>query len=431
MIKFTTKFKETETGSIPEKWNIVNLGETVEIIDGDRGTNYPSGDDFSTGGYCLFLNTKNVPGNNFDFSSLQFISRGKDESLGKGKLKRGDFVLTTRGTVGNIAFYDSNVSFENIRINSGMVILRNDETRNYFNSQYLYQILKSRRIKNQLERLITGSAQPQLPIRDLKNLKLIMSPISEQEKISEILVSLDDKIELLRKQNETLEKISQTIFKEWFVNFRFPRCEKVKMIDSELGKIPEGWKVGRLIDSGNIACGKTPPKDIKEYFGGNIPFIKIPDMHNQMFILQTEDSLSEEGASTQKNKYLPKNSICVSCIATVGLVSITTTDSQANQQINSVIPKDEILLEYLFFVLKRMKEFLNTAGSGGTATLNINTTIFSAFDILYPDREALKQFHEVVNPLFSKILQNNIQIQTLSRLRDTLLPKLMNGEIKV
>jgi type I restriction enzyme S subunit len=203
------------------------------------------------------------------------------------------------------------------------------------------------------------------------------------------------------------------------------------MIDSELGPIPEGWRVGRLGETGKIVCGKTPSKENPDYFGGKIPFIKIPDMHGELFIIKTEDSLTELGANTQKNKFVPKNSICVSCIATIGLVSITSRDSQTNQQINSIIPNDIKLLEYLYFVLKTMKSDLIAIGNGGSATLNINTSVFSEIEIIIPNDESIKKFHTVTEKLFTKILNNLYQIQTLSTLRDTLLPKLMKGEIRV
>lgn len=203
------------------------------------------------------------------------------------------------------------------------------------------------------------------------------------------------------------------------------------MIDSELGEIPEGWRMGKIKDFGKIVCGKTPSKDNKEYFGGKVPFIKIPDMHGQVFINRTEDWLTEDGANSQRNKYIPANSICVSCIATVGLVSITSEKSQTNQQINSIIPKKKIYLEYLFLALRNIKDDLLAIGASGSATLNINTTTFSNINLLLPGDCSLGIFHQSISPMFQKLNYNNLQIQTLSTLRDTLLPKLMSGELRV
>lgn len=393
-------------------WRKVKLGEVTEIIDGDRGANYPQKDELLRSGYCVFLDAKNVSGTKFDFSSTQFISERKHNLMRKGQLERGDFVLTTRGTVGNIAYYDSKIPHNCMRINSGMVIFR--PRHDVITDDFFYSFLISREFRDQVEALKTGSAQPQLPIRDLKLFEVELPPISDQKRIAEILSTFDDKIELNNKISKTLEQMAQAIFKEWFV-----KSEKTKV------------KSEKLSNLGKIICGKTPSKSNSEYFGGNIPFIKIPDMHNQIFILKTEDSLTQAGANSQKTKFIHKNSICVSCIATVGLVAITTEDSQTNQQINTIIPKSEIYLEFLYLALKIIKSDLMLIGSGGSTTLNINTNVFSNIEILTPEESIINKFHELVSPFFNKILQIYRENQKLAALRDLLLPKLMSGEIKV
>jgi len=240
--------------------------------------------------------------------------------------------------------------------------------------------------------------------------------------------------------NKTLEAIAQAIFKHWFVDFEFPNEEGKPykssggemVYNEELGKeIPKGWEVVEIRELGEIICGKTPPKSIKKYFGGDMPFIKIPDIHNEVFVIETDDSLTEEGMNSQKNKTIPPYSVCVSCIATVGKVCINDKKSQTNQQINSIVPKESYFTYYLYFKMKSMEDYLKVLGSGGSATLNINTRIFSKIKILKPEDEILREFQEKVDPLFDKILSNLYQSKSLSQIRDTLLPKLMPGEIRV
>jgi type I restriction enzyme, S subunit len=180
-----------------------------------------------------------------------------------------------------------------------------------------------------------------------------------------------------------------------------------------------------------IICGKTPSKARPEFYEGEVPFIKIPDMHGETFIVSTIDSLSTKGASSQQNKYVPKGSICVSCIATVGLVSITTNPSQTNQQINTIVPRNEIYSYYSYFLMKSKEQYLKDLGSGGTATLNVNTSLFSNIKVAIPNEESLNDFHYKVEPIMLKILSNQIENIKLSKTRDTLLPKLMSGEIDV
>lgn len=276
---------------------------------------------------------------------------------------------------------------------------------------------------------ITGSAQPKLNQANLLKIEIKLPSLKEQYKIAEFLHLFDGKIELNRRINENLEQQAQALFKSWFVDFE--PFKNGKFVDSELGMIPEGWEVGQLLDFGKIICGKTPSKNIKEFFGGDIPFIKIPDMHNQLFIINTEDSLSVEGNQTQQTKLLPPYSLLVSCIATVGLVAINTRPSHTNQQINSIVPQNKNSLYYLYLNLTLMKKQLENMGRGGTATLNINTTSFGKTRMIIPNNEVLDKFSHIVEPLFKEIEILSKQTFELAQLRDILLPKLMSGELEI
>ena len=179
---------------IPEGWKKCKLGDApFEIIDGDRGVNYPKQNEFKDDGYCLFLNAKNVTSNGFVFDECYFISKEKDQILRKGKLQRNDIILTTRGTVGNIGFFNNKIPYDNIRINSGMVIIRPNPDE--ILAEYTYQLFKN--IKCEFNVFATGSAQPQLPIRDIKEISFSLPPLPEQRAIASVLGSLDDKIDLL------------------------------------------------------------------------------------------------------------------------------------------------------------------------------------------------------------------------------------------
>ncbi len=168
-----------------DSWTQQKLKDTtIQIIDGDRGTSYPKKHDFSSGGYCVFLNAKNVTKSGFRFEQLEFISTEKDEELRSGKLVRGDIILTTRGTIGNVAIYDNNVPYEHLRINSGMVIFRNGIE---FYKSYIVWLFQSRDISSQIRKLQTGSAQPQLPIKVMKELLLPIPSVAEQVEIVRLL----------------------------------------------------------------------------------------------------------------------------------------------------------------------------------------------------------------------------------------------------
>jgi type I restriction enzyme S subunit len=182
-------YKQTEVGVIPEEWGFLPFNSIGTVIDGDRGVNYPSDQEFSDYGYCLFLNAGNVTKNGFKFDECAFITREKDRKLSKGKLKRQDIVLTTRGTVGNFAYFDASVPFDKLRINSGMVILRSESPA--IVPKFLYALLQSHPVGKQIERLSFGSAQPQLTVKGISRLGIIVPPIPEQQAIVEVRSGVD------------------------------------------------------------------------------------------------------------------------------------------------------------------------------------------------------------------------------------------------
>ena len=184
-----------------------------QIIDGDRGKNYPKKEEFSDSGFCLFLNAKNVTAQGFSFENCTYITEEKDALLRNGKLCRGDVVLTTRGTIGNLAFYDTSVPYENIRINSGMVILR-------MNKQVVSEIFFIEQFKMQLDsiksRIASGSAQPQLPISTMNKIEMILPPIELQNQFSAFVERVDKQKQTVQQSLEKLELMKKALMQEYF-----------------------------------------------------------------------------------------------------------------------------------------------------------------------------------------------------------------------
>lgn len=208
-----TQFKDSPLGEIPQSWEVDefdNIG--LEFIDGDRGANYPSQNDFSKEGYCLFLSAKNVTKDGFKFDECQFISEEKDNQLRKGKLNRDDIVITTRGSVGNVALYDEHVAFENVRLNSGMVILR--DPKDLFDKRFLFQLLKSPLFKKQMDNITFGSAQPQLTIKELKKMNAIIVPRSEQIILAEGLTTIDEKLIALQEKKNHYQELKKGLMQQ-------------------------------------------------------------------------------------------------------------------------------------------------------------------------------------------------------------------------
>ncbi len=188
---------------LPEGWSYVRFGKAIDIIDGDRGVNYPKQEEFYPEGDCLFLNAGNVTTKGFDFSSCAYITKEKDTILRKGKLQYGDVVLTTRGTVGNVAFYNETMTFSEMRINSGMVILRN---LGVVSPEYIYTALRHEYLQKLMTLYASGSAQPQLPIKDMKRMKIIKADAKTMERFTEMSADIYSQISLLIMKNQTLAK---------------------------------------------------------------------------------------------------------------------------------------------------------------------------------------------------------------------------------
>lgn len=188
---------------LPENWSYVRFGKAIEIIDGDRGVNYPKQEEFYPEGDCLFLNAGNVTAKGFDFSSCSYITKEKDAILRKGKLQHGDVVLTTRGTVGNVAFYNETMTFSEMRINSGMVILRN---LGVVSTEYIYTALRHEYLQKLMTLYASGSAQPQLPIKDMKRMKIVKPDAKTMERFTEMSADIYNQISLLIMKNQTLAK---------------------------------------------------------------------------------------------------------------------------------------------------------------------------------------------------------------------------------
>jgi type I restriction enzyme S subunit len=198
-----------------------------------------------------------------------------------------------------------------------------------------------------------------------------------------------------------------------------------------LGLVPKGWGVGKIADIGEVICGKTPPTSELANYGEDIPFITIPDMHNSLVITSTNRSLSTVGANTQKKKTLPIGSVCVSCIATAGLVARVTTPSQTNQQINSVVPLAKWGNSFTLFTLRLIGDAVRAGGSGGSVFHNLNKSGFEQLKVLFPCEELALAFNGIVEPIVEKIISNQQQAQTLANLRDTLLPRLISGQLQL
>ena len=400
------------------------IGQLAEIIDGDRGKNYPKQDEFYPQGYCLFLNTGNVTKEGLTFKENQFITKEKDEALRKGKLKRGDIVYTTRGTVGNAGYYNSNVPYENVRINSGMVILRaNGEI---VDARFLYQILKSEYYRPYFKQYCTGSAQPQLPIKNFSQIYLNVPDIKTQHRIADILSAYDDLIENNQRQIKLLEEAARRLYKEWFVDLNFPGHENTKIVDG----VPEGWSVYPFSSKVDIMSGGTPKTSIPDYYNGKIPFYTPKDSDGAFFAYKTQMNITEGGLKNCNSRLYPPKTVIITARGTVGKTTILAVPMAMNQSCYALKMKENDAPYYLFFTLNNEIKALQTMANGGVFNTIIGKT-FDSINIQIPKDPLIYGFEETVRPFMEQI-KNKLQANSkLIEARNRLLPKMMSGEVEV
>ena len=295
-------------------------------------------------------------------------------------------------------------------------------------NEFVYYFFKQDWIRNYAANSMTGaSGRQRADIKFIQKAKVQFPPLSTQQKIASTLSAYDSHIENNQKRIKPPAQMAENLYNEWFVRFRFPGYENAEFE----GGVPKGWNVSYLSDYGRIETGKTPSMEHPEYYGGKYLFIKTPDMHNEMYVLDTEESLSELGNRIQPKKLLPVNSIMVSCIGSAGVVAINAKPAHTNQQINSIVLKDSRNLEWLYFTCKFLKPTIELFGATGATMTNLSKGKFEKLKILEPSMSIREKYHIMSLPIFQtiRVLQENNK--ALIHQRDLLLPRLMSGKLSI
>ncbi len=265
----------------------------------------------------------------------------------------------------------------------------------------------------------TGTKMPRADWGFLGNTLWGFPTLIEQEKIAKILSSLDSKIELLRQQNETLEQMAINLFDEWFVR------------PTTNGTLPSGWNVGTLGEVLDIFGGTTPSTTNPEYWGGEICWSTPKDLtnHKGVFLFDTQDKITSYGLAKISSGLLPVGTLLLSSRAPIGYLAITDVPLAINQGYIAIKPTSR-WSNYFTFLWLKTNMCLVEAASNGSTFMEISKGSFRTIECILPDKTTLQEFTETVSPLFYKILNNSKQMRALACLRDTLLPRLMSGEVQ-
>jgi type I restriction enzyme S subunit len=366
--------------------------------------------------------------NSYVYNTSRTLAEEGFKSAGKSSIlfKPDTIAISKSGTIGRIGilkdYMCGNRAIINIEVNQ---------------EKYVFYWLLNQ--QNYIQNLAVGSVQKNLYISVLEQLEIADRPLREQKAIADILSALDDKIELNNQINKNLEEMAQAIFKSWFVDFEFPnekgdpyKSSGGEFENTQNGEIPRGWKVALVGEQCNVVRGASPRPitDPKYFSNGTIHWIKISDAtaSSSIYINSTKEFCTK--LAIAKSRYVEKGTLILSNSASVGIPKILNISGCIHDGWLAFNNYQEISRNYLYhYLLNNYRKLFSIAD--GSVQKNLNTSILKNMEIIVPERRVLSLFDSLIQPIFDKIRENVVENDLLSNLRDTLLPKLMSGEIRV
>ncbi len=437
-------------------WEIKKLNDIADIIDGDRGVNYPKESDFYDSEYCLFLNAKNVTKNGFNFDDKKFITKEKDNALRKGKLNEEDIILTTRGTVGNIAYFNKNIDYKNMRINSGMVILRSKTIL----PEYLYSYLKSYYFEKQVKQVCFGSAQPQLTVSGINNFRIAKTTKEEQEKIASFFSLIDDKISLQGEKVEALKDYKKGMMQKIFsreLRFKdddgrdYPsffsliddkislQGEKVealkdykkgmmqKIFSRELrfkdddGRDYPEWEITTMEKVADLEKGFTPDTKNEKNWIGNIPWLSIADMKQGKYLTDVSKYISDKALGNKQ--LVAEGTLIMSFKLTLGRLAIVNRPMITNEAICHFYWKyNNINTEYMYYYLSTVN--IASFGCRAAKGITLNNDSLNSIVVKLPVINEQMKISNLLKNIDNKIEKEQEKLDSLNEYKKGLLQQM-------
>lgn len=399
------------------EWKEYKLGDLIkDIAAGPFGSNLKV-ECFVESGFPI-IDGANLKGVKVTDNITKYVTEEKARSLHRAIAKRNDVVVTISGNVGQIAYIPDNSKYLEYLVSQRQFRATFDVTK--VDVPFLVYYFHTRVGQHKILSFANQVGVPALaqPLKNFREIELELPPIEVQKRIAGVLSSLDDKIDLLHRENTTLEQMAETMFRQWFVM-----------------EAKEEWEEKELREIVDISIGRTPPRKEAKWFSTNpndVKWLSIKDMGaGDVFLFNTSEYLTKEAVETYSIPIIPKNTVVLSFKMTVGRVGITTEDMLSNEAIAhfKFTNKTPITKEYLYLFLKSFK--YESLGSTSSIVTAINSVMIKKMQIIIPDDVIMKKFEKQTQCIFSKIYSNQKQIQTLIQTRDGLLPKLMSNEIKI
>jgi len=433
-------YQQSIYGEIPSDWRIDSLKDVCVkeegILTGPFGSQLHQKDYQSKG--TPIITVEHLGENYLFHSDLPRVSDSDYKRLSRYSLQAGDIVFSRVGSVDRRALVREE---ETGWLFSGRC-LRVRPNRDVINPEFLSWFFGLPIFKDYVRRIAVGATMPSLNTALLSNVEIIVPPLPEQNLIARTLSSLTDNILLNNKMNKTLEAIGQAVFKRGFIDFEFPNEEGKpykssggEMVDAgEIGKeIPKGWKVGRIEDVADVVGGGTPSTKVESYFTNTgIHWLTPKDLSGfeGKFIDKGVTDITEEGLKNSSAKLMPKGTILFTSRAPIGYVAIALNSITTNQGFKSLIPKNKMQTEYLYQYLRLITPHIQSISCGSTFG-EISGRAMKGIEIVIPEKLGVEKFEEFMAPVNSRIINNVFSVRTLKEIRDSLLPRLMSGRIRI
>ncbi len=408
---------------LPEGWGETKLEENItDIAMGPFGSNLKV-DSFVDAGVPV-IKGGNLSGY-FVGGSFSYVSKEKADSLKRSIAYPGDIIITHRGTLGQVSLVPVGKYPRYVTSQSQLRFTIDDKK---IDGKYLLYFLKSR--VGQYE-LLTNASQVGVPaiatptkaikaIKAIKNVNLLLPSLTEQKAIAKLLSSFDEKIELLRTQNKTLEILAQTIFKEWFCVFNYPNATG-EMVGSELGEIPKGWRIGKLGEEFDITMGQSPKGDTYNENEDGIVFYQGRAEFQNRFP-------KRRLYTTDPKRIANAFDVLMSVRAPVGDINVASEKCCIGRGLSAI---NSSYKSYALYKMKSLNRKFDQFESAGTVFGSINKASLENIEVIIPPQIIIEQYDSIASTIDEKIFNNFNQVKTLSKTRDTLLPKLMSGESRV
>jgi type I restriction enzyme S subunit len=410
-------------------WTIATLDKLLDLVIDYRGkTPKKLGGSWLDSGIPA-VSAKNVKNGRFVRDDcIKYVSSELYAKWMKDELEAGDILLTSEAPLGQTLFLKQKMQ---LVLSQRLFALRVNQR--IINPRFLCYFLESEMGQFELHSRATGATAQGIRQSLLMDVAVSFPPLPMQRKIAEILSAYDDLIENNLRRIKILEEIAQNLYREWFVKFRFPGHEHACFSDSPLGRVPEGWKVDTVENTFSILGGGTPSKNVPEYWeNGTINWYVPTDLTatSSMFMDHSGNQISELGLKKSSARLFPAFSVMMTSRATLGVISISTTEACTNQGFITCVPNKRFPLYTLFYWLKENAEYFISLGTGATFK-EITKGVFKTIELVVPAETVASKFEDTLQQFALQILNLQRKNTTLRRTRDLLLPKLISGEVGV